>query len=258
MPNYQAITKSDFANLRWKRYDSYKFAAQDTVAPLVAQELAKACTSLPIAFIKQGDAFIPTALQGLQPAQNLFVAPDGRWIGPYTPAVYRGYPFRLAETEQEQLILCVDTDSGLVGECYDQLFFDDTGAPSSVINDVLSFLQQVRNNQQLTLRLCAALDSEGLIKPWTINLKGENGAEQTLDGLFRIDEARFNTLDADAVYRLHQAGALPVVYSQLISMQHTQMLGQIAQAVAQHQKNTAPVDIEQVFGSGDDTLKFDF
>jgi hypothetical protein len=258
VPNYQAITKGAFAPLRWKRFESYRFAAQDAVAPLVAQELAKACASLPIAFIKQNEGIIPAAVQGLQPDQNLLVAPDGRWLGPYTPALYRGYPFRLAETEQAQLVLCVDTDSGLVGEHYDQPFFGDAGEPASAINEVLSFLQQVHHNHQLTRRLCAALDAEGLIVPWPVKVKGKDGTEQTIEGLYRIDEAKFNALDADALYRIHQAGALPVVYCQLISMQHIQLLGQLAQASAQRQQNSAPVDIEEVFGSGDDILKFDF
>jgi len=83
VPKYQAITKTDFANLRWKRYESYHFAALDALAPLVVQELPKACMTLPIAFIQQGEAFVPAAVQGLQPGQNLFVSPDGRWIGPY-------------------------------------------------------------------------------------------------------------------------------------------------------------------------------
>ena len=63
MPKYQAITKTDFANLRWKRYESYHFAALDAVAPLVVQELPKACMTLPIAFIQQGEAFVPAAVQ---------------------------------------------------------------------------------------------------------------------------------------------------------------------------------------------------
>jgi hypothetical protein len=127
MPKYQAITRTDFANLRWKRYESYAFAAQDAVAPLVVQELPKACMSLPIAFIQQGETFVPAAVQGLQPGQNLFVSPDGRWVGPYTPAAYRGYPFALANADNGQVVLCVDTDSGLVGEDYTETFFDEQG-----------------------------------------------------------------------------------------------------------------------------------
>jgi len=95
MPRYQAITKADFANLRWKRYDSYTFAAQDATVPVLAQELSKACMSLPIAFIQQGDAFITAAVQGLQMGQNLLVTSEGRWAVAYTPAAYRGYPFAL-------------------------------------------------------------------------------------------------------------------------------------------------------------------
>ena len=52
MPRYDLITKTGFAAQGWRRYDSYAFAATDAVAPLVVQELAKACMSLPIAFIQ--------------------------------------------------------------------------------------------------------------------------------------------------------------------------------------------------------------
>jgi hypothetical protein len=179
MSNYQPISKTTHAGLRWKRYDSYHFAAQDAVVPMVVQELPKACMALPVAFIQQDGKFVPAAVQGLQPGQNLFVTSDGRWIGAYTPATYRGYPFALANAENEQLVLCVDADSGLVGEDNGERFFDDSGEPSQSVKDVLNFLQQVRANRELTQRLCAALHAEGLIQPWPIKLKSEKG-EQTV------------------------------------------------------------------------------
>lgn len=233
MPNYQAVSKSTHANLCWKRYDNYHFAAMDAVAPLVAQELPKAAMVLPIAFIQQDGKFIPAAVQGLQLGQNLFVAPDGRWIGPYTPATYRGYPFALANAENDQLVLCVDADSGLVGEDQAERFFDDSGEPSQSVKDVLNFLQQVRANRELTVRLCAALHAEDLIQPWPIKVKGKDDQGQTLQGLYRIDEAKLNALSREALYRIHQAGALPLAYCQLLSMQHLQMLGKLADAHAQ-------------------------
>lgn len=235
MPAYQAIALSTHAHLGWKRYDNYHFAALDAVAPLVMQELPKACMHLPIAFIPQdGGTYTPAAVQGLQPGQNLFVTPDGRWTGPYTPATYRGYPFALAKSENDQLVLCVDADSGLVGEGNTEHFFDDSGQPSQSIKDALNFLQQVHANRQLTQRLCAALQAEGLIQPWPITVKVEGG-DKTIQGLFRIDEAAFNALGSESLYRLHQAGALPLVYCQLLSMQHLQTLGQLAEARSQAQ-----------------------
>lgn len=237
MPNYQAVSKNTHAQLRWKRYDNYHFAAQDAIVPLVVHELAKACMTLPVAFIQQDGHFILAAVQGLQSGQNLFVAPDGRWVGPYTPAAYRTYPFALATTENDQLLLCVDADSGLVGQEHTERFFDDRGEPSESIQSVLNFLQQVRQNRQLTLRLCAALDAEGLIQPWPITVKTDSG-QQSVQGLYRIDEAKLNSLDADALYRVHQSGALPMAYCQLLSMQHLQALGTLAEAHAQAKAKT--------------------
>ena len=88
MPRYELITKTGFAAQTWRRYDSYAFAATDAVVPLVVQELAKACMSLPIAFIQQNDTFIPHAVQGLEQGRNLFVV-NGKWVAPYTPAAER-------------------------------------------------------------------------------------------------------------------------------------------------------------------------
>ncbi|MBE0471941.1 MAG: SapC family protein [Methyloprofundus sp.] len=257
MPTYQAITKSDFEHLKWKRFDSYQFTALDAVAPIVVQELAKACMSIPITFIKQDDQFVTAALLGLKPGQNLFVSQEGQWIGSYTPAAYRGYPFALAQADNDQLVLCVDRDSGLVGEYFEESFFNAEGQPAQSVKDILDFLQQVRTNRLLTLRLCAALDAEGLIQPWPIKVRGKDDQEQTIEGLYRVDEAKFNALDADALHRVHQSGALPVVYCQLLSMQHIQTLGKLAEAHAQLQP-TEEVDIDRLFGEQDDTLKFNF
>ena len=110
MSLYQPVSLSTHANLQWQRYASYAFAKQDALVSLVAQEMARACTCLPIAFVREGDGFVPVAVQGFQPGQNLWVNPDGRWLAQYVPAAYRGYPFPLARTEQDQWVLCVDME----------------------------------------------------------------------------------------------------------------------------------------------------
>src|SRR5690554_4691123 len=113
MAQLTVISREQHANKRWKRYTSYSFAASDAVVPLVVQELPRACLALPIGFVKTDSGFQLVAVQGLLPGKNLWVAPDGRWIGPYVPAAYRGYPFVLANTEDGKRVLCVREDSGL-------------------------------------------------------------------------------------------------------------------------------------------------
>src|SRR5690606_2302938 len=107
MAELTVISRENHANKRWKRYTSYLFAATEAVAPLVAQELPRACLVLPIGAVQTQNGSQPVAAQGLPPGKNLFVAPAGRWIRPYVPAAYRGYPFVLANTQDGKRVLCV-------------------------------------------------------------------------------------------------------------------------------------------------------
>ena len=249
MPTIHAVSVARHATQRWQRPVHYAFAAQDAVAPLVALELPKAMLSVPVAFLAaqgdEGDAgggFVLVAVQGLQPGQNLLVAPDGRWLGGYLPSAYRGYPFVLVAAADGRQVLCVDEDSGLLGAdaapAGEAFFVEATEAspsptptPSPAVAETLSFLNQIASNRLATQAICGVLHKHGLIQPWPLVVPAESG-EQTIAGLFRIDEAALNQLGAEAWLELRDAGALPVVYCQLLSMQHVPKLVQLAQAHA--------------------------
>lgn len=238
MPNYIPVSKKSHADKRWRRIANYSFAARDAVAPLVIQELPRALMHLPMGFIKQGEQFAPVAILGLQPGQNLFVTPDGRWIGGYTPAAYRSYPFLLADTDNGQRALVIDQESGLINETEGEPFFDKDGNPSQELKVVLDFLNQVDANRKLTQHICKVLAEHLLIKPWLINVQGSEG-ERKIEGIYCVDEAAMNALPSESFEALRQAGALPSAYCQLLSMQHIQMLGQLAQAQAREQAQAA-------------------
>lgn len=234
MSKLQAVTPQKHGALRWKRVASYAFAAQDAVAPVVAHEVSRAMMSMPLAFVKRAKDFMLMAVQGLAKGSNLFVAPDGRWLGGYIPSAYRGYPFQLANTPEGQQVLCVIEGSGLLSEMEGELFFGEDDQPSQAVKDVLGFLTQVAQNRQVTERICALLDKHQLIQPWPIKARTDDG-EREIDGLYRIDEAALNQLPAEALKELQQGGALPLAYCQLLSMQHLPLLGQLAQAHAARQ-----------------------
>ncbi len=232
MPSIAAISRERHADKVWKRFVSYDFARPSSLAPLVAAEIPKAAMSMPLAFIRQGEDHVPVALMGLEPGKNLLVAPDGRWLGRYVPSALRGYPFSLARTEGETLVLCIDEDSGLVSDGAEgEPFFDTEGQPAAGLSQVMDFLQQIERNRGATAIACAALAEQGLIRPWPITLKGETG-ERQIEGVLQIDEAALNQLSDDAFLNLRRAGALPLAYCQLLSMQHLAMLGELASAHA--------------------------
>lgn len=259
MPQYVAISRQRHADKGWKRYASYAFAAGDAVAPLVLQELPRALMHFPIALIRSQNDWLPAAVQGLVAGQNLFVAPDGGWLGGYVPAVYRGFPFALANTSEDQRVLCIDEDSGLVVEASaGEPFFDERGEPAQSVREVLGFLEKVDQNRVATRTACGALDEAGLLHSWGVKVKTADG-ERRVDGLFCVDEQKFNGLAPDALKRLQQTGALTVAYCQMLSRQHLQRLGTLAKVHAKAQPASPPENLGELFGEGgEETLKFNF
>lgn len=254
MPSYLPVTRERHAALRWRRYANFTFAAADTVAALVAAELPRAAMSLPIAFAEQGGAYLPVAVLGLQSGNNAFVAADWRWVGQYVPAVFRAYPFRLAQTDDGQRVLCVDEDSGLIGNWpAGEAFFGENGDPAPALRDILAFLTTLEQNRTITLAACEALHVHALIQPWPITIKTENG-ERQIGGLYRIDEAALNALPADALFEIKAAGALSIAYCQLLSMQHLPLLGQLVDA--QNQASARTLALRQLAPNGELELEF--
>ena len=254
MPNYHPVTRERHAALRWRRFSNYTFAAADTVAVLVAAELPRAAMALPIAFIEQGGAYVPAAVLGLQAGNNAFVAADWRWVGQYVPALFRAHPFRLAQTEDGQCVLCVDEDSGLIGDWpAGEVFFGEDGEAAPALRDIFAFLTMLERSRAATLAACAVLHKHALIAPWPIAIKTDNG-ERQIGGLFRIDEAALNALPAEALYDIREAGALPVAYCQLLSMQHVPLLGQLIDA--QNKASARALALHQLAPNGELDLEF--
>lgn len=257
MPELTAISRDRHAARRWHRIPHYRFAAGEVVVPVVLEELPRAALCLPLALIRQGSGYQLVAVTGLRPGQNAFVTPEGKWLAPYVPAVLRGYPFRLAQTEDQRLMLCVDEGSGLVdtgpgGEA----FFTEGGEVAPAVTEILEFLQQVEHNRGLTQQAIRVLAERELIQPWPLTLEA-----QAIEGLYQVDLSRFDSLDGQALETLQRSGALRLAHSQWLSMQHAPMLGQLVQARQQADaamKTTAAdtLNLDGIFGKNDDLLKF--
>lgn len=214
--------------------------------------------------MQHGDSFILVAVLGLQAQRNLFVAPTtGQWIGGYVPAALRAFPFALASTTDGRKALTLDMDSDFIGESADGEALLTDGEPTAALQAVLNFLTQLDNNRAVTQSLCALLASHDLIQPWSIKAVTDDGDKQ-ITGLFKIDAAKLNQLDAPALHALQQSGALQMAYLQLASMEHLSMLGQLARIHAQYQQDqsqpTLPIDskgnLDLDFLHQDGTLSF--
>lgn len=246
------IAPDRFGALRWRRPNSMAFAAKTPAAVLVAAELPQAMLAFPLVFLPVGESFVPAALLGLQPNENLMVGPDGRWQARYIPAALRVHPFAFVQSSDGQRVLCVDEDSGLVTNGPDgEAFFEADGKqPSKALGEVLALLQQMDGGRALLEKACAELKAQNLIQPWNIRWRAPDG-DRAVPGLYKIDEAALQQVSDADFLKLRHAGALPLAYSQLLSMHNVEGLVRLAMARAQAASAPAPSA-----SSGQDDLAF--
>lgn len=236
------VSSERHRDLRWTPFADYSFARSAQVASVVLAELPRAILSLPIGFLRGNEVVQPVALLGLRPEENLFVGADGRWLGPYVPAAFRGYPFRLLPLEGDsRMALCVDESSGLIGADEGEPFFGPDGQPAERVRKVVEFLSQVENNRQATIKAAGALDAAGLLVPWPIELQ-EGEKRRRVEGLWRVDEEALNRLEGAALASLRDVKALALAYMSLVSMQHLALLVELLK-----RKNTEEARLQSVF-----------
>lgn len=222
MTDIRPITKSGFADLKWQRVSNYGFAKQDSLCPISFHELPQAIKSMATGFIKRDNEFALVAVLGLKPNSNLYVGKDDQWINRYLPMAYRTYPFLLLPNKDslEELVFCVDFESGLISDqpSGEELFSSD-GELTPYMKQLFDFLRDIRLRMDATTKLCSFIDSFDLIQPWKI-ATGSGEKQVKVEGLYSIDEAALNELPDDKFLELRQAGALPMIYCQLLSMRN--------------------------------------
>lgn len=255
MAKYQIVSLEEFSKLRWKRYENYKFASKDIVVSLAYEELPKAALTMPIFFLRENQEFTPVALLGFRSGKNLYVSPDGRWLSNYVPAQFRAYPFAIANFEQNKLVLCVDRESELVGENFENPFFEQSGEPTSLVNDILNFLTQLWYSRKKTLEICKLINELELIVPWTIKVVDQAG-EQVIEGLYRVDEEKFRKLEPGTLQRLHTTGALDIIYCHLLSLENINTLKALAEAQAKAESKNQIKDIDLSFLNQSGNISF--
>ena len=263
MSQWNAVSPTDHRHLGWLPYTDYTFAAQDTFAPVVMEELAHLLAYYPLCFIQQAAGYQLVALQSLTPGVNIYVTPvKGQWLAPYVPARYRSYPFRLhaSPRDPEKQLLCFDADYPGITSPGDtpqaQPFFNDQGQPSEQLSRVIDFLQKTHDNLLLTQKLVDQLQQAELIEPWPIQAQQD---AEPISGLNRINEKYLQESEPQTISALAKTGALGLAYGQLYSQarlqdfqrryQHRQQQQEQAEAKA----NVAPV---VTIGDDDDILRF--
>jgi len=217
----QALNSETHVLWRIAPQASWAFAAKAHAVPLLAQEFAAAQADYTIAFAKdEAGTYMPVALLGLKAEQNLFVNAQGQWQqGAYIPAYVRRFPFAPAG-EGDKMVVVVETSSGVVGPFAEGEPLFDNGQPTETLQRALGLVEAFHREAQGTQAFCRWLDEQQLLTPVTAEVRAGEQAAHRLDGMWVVNETKFNALADDEVLKLFKSGQLAWVYAHLMSLKN--------------------------------------
>lgn len=223
------LNNIDHAQLKLKAVNGYSFAKDSHLVSLVLHEFPKASANYPIVFVKKQntDKFMPMALLGLEPENNLFVNDQFNWLpGVYIPAAFRRYPFALGQTNDNSMALCFDVKSDFLTVDAGVALFNSEGQPTDELVKVKNFVYEIYKSELLAQNFCDKLAELDLLVPNGFKVQGPDGIKH-YDGSFVIDEKKLASLDAEGFLSLRDSGYLVPIYAHLFSLLQVEKLGSL-------------------------------
>jgi hypothetical protein len=240
----EPLNATQHGKMKLRRVDQNPVMGKTHAIPATVDEFTLLLRHYPIVF-SVGENPVPLALMGLTEGINTFLDDKGRPLQPelYVPAYMRRYPFLLARLrpEADELSLCFDPQSGVIGE-YDEgepLF--DGDQPSETTKAILQFCEQFEAAGQRTSAFMEDLKASGLLMDGEVSIQ-PTGADQPFlyRGFQMVDEEKLRELRGDELRKMNQNGMLPLIFAHLFSL--SQLRDLFARQV---QQGKGPVPAQQ-------------
>jgi len=216
------LNKQEHAKWHSRQTDKATWLINQHAVPLTVEEFPAAGRHFPIVF-SSGDDTVPLALMGMNEGVNVFVGDDGALNTPiYMPAYARRYPFLLARLNQdsEELSLCFDPTSELVGEFDDGMALFDGDQPSDTCKATLDFCEQFEMAGGKTGNFIQEITKQNLLIDGELSIQIDGQKEPLMYRGFRmVDEKKLRDLRGDVLRSWNQNGLLPLIYAHLFSLE---------------------------------------
>lgn len=216
------LNTRDHANWHARGVDKAPWLAGQHAVPLTVEEFPQAGRHFPIVFAS-GDNTVPLALMGLNEGVNVFIGDDGT-VNPnvYLPAYARRYPFMLAKLEptSEELSLCFDPTSNLIGEFEDGAALFNGTEPSDATRNALQFCEQFEQAGQRTQAFIDEIKKHDLLMEGEVSIQGPEGTQPFVyRGFQMIDQEKLRNVRGDILRGWAQSGLLPLLYAHMFSLE---------------------------------------
>lgn len=216
------LNSRDHANYKSRSTDQATWLVGAHAVPLTAEEFIHAGRHFPIVFASS-DQPVPLALMGLNEGVNLFVDDEGKLTDPnvYIPAYARRYPFMLAklQADSEELSLCFDPTSDLIGDFEEGNALFEGDAPTEVTKGMLEFSKNFEEAGVRTQQFVEELNKHDLLMDGEVSIQ-QAGFEQPFiyRGFRMIDQEKLRELRGDVLRTMNQNGMLALIFAHLFSL----------------------------------------
>ena len=217
----EAVNLQQHGKMKIRRIEKAPAIGKAHAIPVTVDEFGLLQRHYPIVF-SVGETPVPLALMGLNEGVNVFVEDDGTLSQEiYVPAYVRRYPFMLARLspDAQELSLCFDPSSGLVGEFDEGIALFDDGKPSQATNDILKFCEEFELSAQRTVAFVKELTDADLLMEGEVSIQA-TGSEQPFvyRGFQMVNEEKLRELSGDELKRMNQNGMLTLITAHLFSL----------------------------------------
>lgn len=196
--------------------------------PIGLAEFGPASRDYPLVFIRHpaADDFTAVAALGLQPQQNLFVLGDGLWDRRvYLPTYVRRYPFCMSKVavdgeDRKERIVCVEASALEEGG---EALYDKRGEPLAHWRVLERLIFDYESELARSEELCKLLGEMSLLEPFTMKAEVD-GFTLQLQGMHRVAQDKLESLHADSLRHLFEAGMMDKIYAHLLSLENFRRL----------------------------------
>lgn len=216
------LNSRDHSTYRARTVDRANWASTQHAVPLTVDEFSQAQRNFPIVF-SAGDKPVPLALLGLNEGVNVFFDEEGKALEDfYVPAYIRRYPFILAKLDQqsENLSLCFDPSSDLVGEFEDGQVLFDADQPSEHTRGLLQFCENFEQAGMRTQAFVEELTKAELLMDGEVAIqRGVEGEQPFIyRGFKMVNQEKLRELRGDQLRKWNESGLLPLIFAHLFSL----------------------------------------
>lgn len=216
------LNSRDHGTWRARTVDKATWVGDQHAIPLTTDEFAQAQRDFPIVF-SAGDKPVPLALMGLNEGVNVFFDAEGTQIDDaYVPAYIRRYPFLLAKLrpEAEEMSLCFDPSSDLLGEFKDGELLFDADQPSEHTKNLLQFCEKFEEAGARTQAFINELIQNELLMDGEVAIQQVDKPDQPYiyRGFKMVNQEKLRELSAETIKMWNEIGLLPLIYAHLFSL----------------------------------------